>query len=81
MNNRESIREYIREHLINLDDEIEFTDEDNIFKAGYVNSLFAMELLTYLENKFCIEIGFEDIEMENFSSVNRIIGFVERKLA
>lgn len=54
-------------------------DEDDIFALGYVNSLFALELVTFVESCFAITIENEDLELENFRSVDAITSFIGRK--
>lgn len=66
-------------NLIVFDEEANFTDDDNIFKKGFVNSLFAMKLLEYVEKTFKISIDEEDMDLSNFSSVNNIINLVDKK--
>ena len=75
MNNK--IREFIMGNLI-CDDEIEINDNDNIFELGFVNSLFAMKLLNYIEQEFDITVNNEDIDISNFSTVNKISQLIER---
>lgn len=79
MNLNEKVRTFITENLIVLDDEDDFQDSDNIFELGYVNSLFAMKLLNYVEKEFSLKIENEDMDIQNFSSVNAIVNLVERK--
>jgi methoxymalonate biosynthesis acyl carrier protein len=57
------------------------TDEDDIFALGFGNSLFAMQLVNFVESEFGIEIDSEDLEMTNFRSIKSISDLVERKLA
>jgi methoxymalonate biosynthesis acyl carrier protein len=53
-------------------------DED-IFAAGYVNSLFALQLITFIEKTFSIRVDDEDLELANFRSITAIDAFVARK--
>ncbi len=59
----------------------ELTDDEDIFASGVVNSLFAMELITFLEGTYSITIENEDLELENFSTVDKLVELVERKTA
>lgn len=77
---RESVRKYIEEHLLFFGEKAEFADEDNIFQRGFVSSLFAMQLLTYIEQEFHLVVESEDMEISNFSSVNAIVKLIEKKL-
>ena len=72
-----SIRAFIERHLVI--DEAVFSDSDNIFEMGFVNSLFAMQLLTYVQNEFNIVIDDDDIEISNFSSIDNIVNLIEKK--
>jgi acyl carrier protein len=56
-------------------------DDDDIFALGFANSLFAMQLVAFVEREFGIEIGSEDLEMDNFRSIRALSALVERKLA
>ena len=75
------IRAYIEANLVVFEDEAEFSDSDNIFKMGFVNSLFAMKLLTFVEKKFNIAIENDEIDIANFSSVDAIVALINRKLS
>ncbi|MGW7533078.1 phosphopantetheine-binding protein [Amycolatopsis sp. NPDC054798] len=53
-------------------------DED-YFALGLVNSLLALELVALLERRFGVEIGVEDLDLDNFRTMNRVTDFVLRK--
>ena len=55
--------------------------DDDIFALGFANSLFAMQLVAFVEKEFRIDIDSEDLEMDNFRSVHAISALVERKLS
>ena len=54
-------------------------DDDDLFESGIVNSLFAVQLMTYIEKVFAIEVGMDDLDMANFKSLNAATAFVLRK--
>lgn len=54
-------------------------DNDNIFELGFTNSLFAMQLVMFLEKEFFIKLENEDINMDNFKTINSIYLLVESK--
>jgi len=56
-------------------------DEDDIFALGFGNSLFAMQLVAFVERQFDIEIESEDLDMSNFRSIQAISSLVGKKLA
>ena len=53
-------------------------DED-LFDSGIVNSLFAIQLVTFIEKTFGVVVTADDLDIDNFKSVNAIRQFVERK--
>lgn len=55
------------------------TDESDIFSLGLVNSLFAMQLVMFLEDEFHIKIENHELDLGNFKSVNAIMAFLKRK--
>ena len=56
-------------------------DDDNLFESGIVNSLFAVQLMTFIEKTFAIEVGIDDLDIENFKSLNAAAAFVVTKTA
>ena len=69
----------IREFLTRSFDGRRLEDTDDIFELGFANSLFALQLVSFVERQFGIEIGSEDLEMDNFRSVHAITSLVARK--
>jgi methoxymalonate biosynthesis acyl carrier protein len=78
---KDKIREFITRNLTVFNDEIEFSDTDNIFQLGLVNSLYVMKLLHYVESEFDIVIENEDMDIRYFSSVDNIARLITRKTA
>ncbi|GAA0555745.1 acyl carrier protein [Chitinophaga japonensis] len=75
------IKEKVRAYLLqSINQGKAFTDADDIFELGIVNSLFAMQLITFMETKFSIRVENDDLEISNFNTVNNITGFIQRKL-
>ncbi|MEO8231775.1 MAG: phosphopantetheine-binding protein [Ignavibacteriota bacterium] len=72
---KETIRNFILDS-INIPN---LNDDDNLFESGIVNSLFAVQLMTFLEKSFNIEVTMDDLSMENFKSVDSTSLFIERK--
>lgn len=54
--------------------------DTDLFKGGYVNSLFALEVVMYLEKEFKIKIKNKDITENNFKTVAQIAKTVEKYL-
>ncbi|MEO8971481.1 MAG: acyl carrier protein [Ktedonobacteraceae bacterium] len=54
-------------------------DNQDIFALGFVNSLFAMQLVMFVESEFAISVDNEDLDIDNFRTVNAIVLLIERK--
>lgn len=55
-------------------------DED-LFASGLVNSLFAMQLVLFVEKEFGIKIENDDLEISNFRTIGAVAELVQRKAA
>jgi methoxymalonate biosynthesis acyl carrier protein len=69
----------IRTFLSRFFQAAELKEEDDIFALGFVNSLFAMQLITWVEKEFSIRIEDEDLEVTNFSTIAAIANLIARK--
>jgi len=72
---KESLRGFLQEYIKVAD----FKDDENIFAAKYVNSLFVMQLILFVEKEFAIRVETEDMELANFCSVDALAAFVDKK--
>jgi acyl carrier protein len=57
----------------------ELADDEDIFSLGFVNSLFAMQLVMFLEKEFSIKINNHDLDFANFRTINAIVNLIDRK--
>ena len=56
-------------------------EDEDIFSLGFVNSMFAMQLVTFVEQTFGITIENEDLELDNFRTIVALANLVTRKQA
>ncbi|MFI6579653.1 acyl carrier protein [Embleya sp. NPDC050493] len=56
----------------------EWTIDADVFGPGGLSSLFAMELVVYLERTYDIAIRGADLRMDNFRTVVRMAELVDR---
>jgi acyl carrier protein len=59
--------------------QVELADEEDIFALGFVNSLFAMELVLFVERTFSLEIPNDELTLDNFRSVKSMAELVQRQ--
>ncbi|WP_143305906.1 acyl carrier protein [Chitinophaga vietnamensis] len=62
-----------------IGEEVHFSDSDDIFELGLVNSLFALELVVFLEQAFDITVENEDLNLDNFRTVDNLSAFILKK--
>jgi acyl carrier protein len=54
-------------------------DEDDIFDLGIVDSMFALQLVTFVEREFAIVAERADLDICNFCSITALVNFVHAK--
>ncbi|HBL29691.1 MAG TPA: D-alanyl carrier protein [Acidobacteria bacterium] len=52
---------------------------EDIFALGFVNSLLAMQLVAFVEKEFGIRVEDEDLDLDNFRSIQAISDLVVKK--
>ncbi|MBP2328535.1 acyl carrier protein [Kibdelosporangium banguiense] len=72
-----TIRAFVTKHTGGL----EFTDEQDLFATGHVNSLFAVQIVMFVENTLGVPVVDDDLDIANFSSVARIHHYATSKQA
>ena len=75
--NKEKIKAFLSRFFQNHD----LKEDEDIFALGFVNSLFAMQLVLFVEQEFKIAVENEDLDLENFKTINAIARFIEHKTA
>ena len=51
-------------------------DDTDLFENGFVDSLFAIEIVVFLEKEFKIKIKNKEITKDNFRNINNIANVV-----
>lgn len=73
------VREYIRQNfLFGKDDQL--GEQDSLLDRGIIDSTGAMELVTFIESEFSVQVDDSDLVPENLDSLAAITAFVTRKL-
>lgn len=75
MNNVEKIREFLER----FSGGVKIKDTDNIFELGIANSLFAMQLISFVEDEFGVTVEDDELELDNFKDVISISNFIDSK--
>lgn len=75
----EIILAYIKEELLNNEIEDDFDENEDLLGSGILDSLGMVQLIAFVEKEFKVEVGPEDMVIENFMTVNHIVNYVEGK--
>ncbi len=54
--------------------------ETSLFQGQVLDSLNLVELITFVESQFRIKVAPSEVSIDNLDTVNRIAGFIQRKL-
>lgn len=73
--NQNKIKEFLSRFFKNHD----LQPEEDIFALGFVNSLLAMQLVAFVEKEFGIRVEDEDLDLDNFRSIQAISNLVAKK--
>ena len=68
-------KQFLAQHIKNYD----LQETEDIFALGFVNSLFAMQLVLFVEKEFQLTVENEDLQLDNFRTINALAAFIERK--
>jgi acyl carrier protein len=58
----------------------QLNDDAPLLETGIVDSIGILEIVTFLENEFEVQVVDEDLVPENFGTIANISSFVARKL-
>lgn len=75
------IQDRIRGFIADRFPQASIADDENIFSLGFINSLFAMELVMFIEKTFGTTIPNEQLRIDNFRTVRAMTALVESQLA
>jgi len=74
-----SVKETVRPFILSSINIPDLRDDDDLFELGIANSLFAIQLMTFIEKTYALEVEMEDLDIENFKSLSASTAFVMKK--
>ncbi|MEJ8672693.1 3-hydroxyacyl-CoA dehydrogenase family protein [Streptomyces sp. MS1.AVA.1] len=75
----EDDKHLIREFISTNMQGVPVDDDEDLFASGYVNSLFAVQLVMWIERTFDFQLVGKDLDFANFSTIDAIAAFVDGK--
>ncbi len=79
MEPRSQVRQFILKNYLFSSDEAALADGVSLMKAGVIDSTGVLELISFLEEQFSIQVADEEMTPENLDSVDSIVSFLGRK--
>ncbi|MDC1073562.1 acyl carrier protein [Arenicellales bacterium nBUS_45] len=79
MMDNNAIIENIRDFLGQFVSDPDVPVDQDLFGSGLVNSLFAMQLVLHVEADFGLSVSNEDLDLDNFRSLQAIASFIQNK--
>ena len=76
---REEIREYIIYNSLNGFSDGDLDYDDSFLEKGIIDSTGVLELISFVEDKYCINVEDEELIPDNFDSVNRLAAYITSK--
>jgi acyl carrier protein len=76
---RQKVRDYLLKNHLFATEASELKDDVSLIRGGVIDSIGALELITFLQNEFAIEVADEEMVPDNLDSVISIEAFVARK--
>ena len=80
MNVRQVIESYIVDNILFGDGET-LKEDVSFHKSGILDSTGFLELITFAEERFGIQIADHEVIPENFDTLMKVSGFVEHKIS
>lgn len=75
---QEKVRKFIIENFY-VAEPSELTDDASLLAGGWVDSTGMLEVISFLEEQFGIQIADSEMLPENLDAISRIAAFVARK--
>ena len=78
---KDKLRLFVLDNFLFTEDQDELKNDDSFMDKNIVDSTGILEIIEFLEEECSIKIEDEDMIPDNLDSIQKIVSFVERKLA
>jgi len=75
----QEVRQFVVDNFLFGEGADQLSNDDSFLDKGLVDSMGILTLVAFVEQKYGIAVGDEDLVPENWDSVRRIAGFVQSK--
>lgn len=75
---KDTIKQFIIDNFL-FDEDEELDDDASFFDEGIIDSTGMLEIISFLEENFSIQIDDEELTRENLDSINNLVAFLSTK--
>ncbi len=75
------LKEYIIDNFMFADDDGSLTSDASLFDNGIIDSTGVLDLVSFIEETYEIQVDDTDLVPENFDSLSNIKKYIESRLA
>jgi acyl carrier protein len=79
LNTQEILKQFITQDLLNDGNRSNLSEDDNLLTSGLVDSLAIVRLITFIEERFDVQVPAGDVTIENFRTINVIAGYLQQR--
>jgi acyl carrier protein len=76
----QEVRQFVIDNFVFETSNGDFSNEDSFFDSGLLDSMGVLTLVEFVQEKYGIAIGDDELLPENWDSVSRIASFVQARL-
>ncbi len=80
MQSKEELRKFIVENFLYGQDDGNLTDDVSFLEKGIIDSTGVLELVSFIEETYGVEVNDDELMPDNFDSLNKLSDFVARKM-
>ncbi|MDF1742797.1 acyl carrier protein [uncultured Gimesia sp.] len=74
------VRNFVAENFLFGDDPESLLNNDSFLETGIIDSTGVLELVSFIEEKYSVEVDDDELIPENLDSIDQLINFIESKL-
>ena len=78
-NIKEDLRQYILDEFLPGESASNLKDDTPLRSSGILDSVATLKTVTFVEERYGIEVEAHEASVENFDSINSIVAFIQSK--
>ena len=77
---KEKIRTFIIDNFLFGAKDARVGDDQSFLESGIIDSTGVLELVSYVEESFAVEVKDEDLVPDNFDSISKLAAYIQAKV-